>query len=816
MIPFPKSQRTGRGGQCDICKIVGVPLIEVLSAHGKIMTICQPCFLKFGGGKWWKSSDDFDEDFHDKWSAEFEASGTKQKRVKSFDRLFKKDNTGKIRIWDITVDTDGTDFIINTSSGLEGGKIKQDAGTRISVGKVNRTAKQQALQEATSKWADKIAKGYHDNKLDALGSTRVNPMLAARYDKPAKARKIVFPVIGQRKFDGVRGMARVVPDGGFLNDISITSRTNRQWPELNHIRQQVANLKIPENIILDGEIYSHQLTFNRLNGLTKKIKLDAKDRADLLLVNFRIYDVVDTNNPTWAYKDRYRYLKKLLKSNPQSNLLLTKNFRIDNPEEIMPLHQQFLDEGFEGLMLRNLDGKYRGTRSSDLQKVKKFEDKEYTVVGYKEGRGNAAGTPVWICETDEGHQFGATPMGTRAEKEELWKNKDELVGEKVTVQYFPPADPVTGIPRHPYAKGFRSKQDLPEEKEAEYYTPTSIYRVTARQWPRSGEGEVYRGSSLSKSFLAFDMLPNSTYEKTIYRDNELVLVQKYDYMTGNNADFLEVAKARYGDKYRFNSEQEDTSVSCEICGKTFDSFRGLNGHRNAHIERKAAEHMTDDEFTEAEIEAFIEDSISRNIETTVKPYGWAEAGWATIKQSYPASPWDDEIIYEFEYDEEEDIWKIISINQPYDVSMAYPYYMSYRVTANSPEDAETEARDGTGYRHGDGDLSKYPVFTYRSSFSPDYRDASVVHGEYEAESVTTDNNTIKTSKLGKLFLVSGVTFMFFFGEAIIHYNLGEAEGGTFGWDLPPTKELLKIGVIVAGFSVLSGLTVSVLEKHLRT
>ena len=124
-----------------------MPLIEVLSAHGKIMTICQPCFLKFGGGKWWKSSDDFDEDFHDKWSAEFEASGTKQKRVKSFDRLFKKDNTGKIRIWDITVDTDGTDFIINTSSGLEGGKIKQDAGTRISVGKVNRTAKQQALQD---------------------------------------------------------------------------------------------------------------------------------------------------------------------------------------------------------------------------------------------------------------------------------------------------------------------------------------------------------------------------------------------------------------------------------------------------------------------------------------------------------------------------------------------------------------------------------------------------------------------------------------------------------------------------------------------
>ena len=24
------------------------------------------------------------------------------------------------------------------------------------------------------------------------------------------------------------------------------------------------------------------------------------------------------------------------------------------------------------------------------------------------------------------------------------------------------------------------------------------------------------------------------------------------------------------------------SVRCEVCGKTFPSFRGLNGHRNAH------------------------------------------------------------------------------------------------------------------------------------------------------------------------------------------------------------------------------------------
>ena len=39
------------------------------------------------------------------------------------------------------------------------------------------------------------------------------------------------------------------------------------------------------------------------------------------------------------------------------------------------------------------------------------------------------------------------------------------------------------------------------------------------------------------------------------------------------------------------AETFESPVSCNICGKTFDSFRGLNGHMNAHIpaHRKRAE-----------------------------------------------------------------------------------------------------------------------------------------------------------------------------------------------------------------------------------
>jgi hypothetical protein len=62
--------------------------------------------------------------------------------------------------------------------------------------------------------------------------------------------------------------------------------------------------------------------------------------------------------------------------------------------------------------------------------------------------------------------------------------------------------------------------------------------------------------------------------------------------------------------------------------------------------------------------------------------------------------------------------------------------------------------------------------------------------------------------------VVGVTFAFFFTEAIIHYNMGVANGEKVDWHIPPGKELLKIGGIVGAFSIGSGLTVSALEKYL--
>ncbi len=64
-------------------------------------------------------------------------------------------------------------------------------------------------------------------------------------------------------------------------------------------------------------------------------------------------------------------------------------------------------------------------------------------------------------------------------------------------------------------------------------------------------------------------------------------------------------------------------------------------------------------------------------------------------------------------------------------------------------------------------------------------------------------------------LVTGVTFGVFMAEAIIHYNMGQAQSdGGFRLRLPPPKELAKIALVTGAFSVTSGLLIGALERRM--
>jgi hypothetical protein len=133
---------------------------------------------------------------------------------------------------------------------------------------------------------------------------------------------------------------------------------------------------------------------------------------------------------------------------------LTRNVRIRNEEDVTAYLALFEEEGFEGLMIRNLESPYElDKRSKHLQKVKTFIDEEFPIVGYYEATGNDRGTPIWECEAPNGRRFRARPMGTLAERRELWANRDAMIGRPLTVRFFEYTD--DGVPRFPVGVAIR-------------------------------------------------------------------------------------------------------------------------------------------------------------------------------------------------------------------------------------------------------------------------------------------------------------------------------------------------------------------------
>lgn len=64
----------------------------------------------------------------------------------------------------------------------------------------------------------------------------------------------------------------------------------------------------------------------------------------------------------------------------------------------------------------------------------------------------------------------------------------------------------------------------------------------------------------------------------------------------------------------------------------------------------------------------------------------------------------------------------------------------------------------------------------------------------------------------EFLLVTSVTFIFFFVEALLHYNIGK--NGEVGFHFPTNGELTRIVVIVAIFSILSASTVAMINRAL--
>ena len=273
-------------------------------------------------------------------------------------------------------------------------------------------------------------------------------MLAYKVDaKPIDWTKKVYM---QPKLDGVRCVIQLNDKG----EVYAYSRTGKPWLNIEHILQDLKPLfKENEDVILDGELYNHDLRddFEKIISLVRKQKPTAVDRAESKqLVQFHCYDYA---NGSENYSTR---MNNLVTSDMYSYCVKYVPTTCVAEDQAQIQHQLNLDEGYEGSILR-LDGPYQCKRSYNLQKFKDFHDAEATIVGYEAGKGKREGTlGKFFMMDNEGVRFGCPPGKgfTYKDLADIQNNIHDYIGETATFTYFERTK--AGSYRHPLFKTIRN------------------------------------------------------------------------------------------------------------------------------------------------------------------------------------------------------------------------------------------------------------------------------------------------------------------------------------------------------------------------
>lgn len=348
--------------------------------------------------------------------------------------LYKKNNTDGLQQWRIWVE--GSTIIIEY--GQVGGKLQRAEDTikvGKNIGKKNETTpEQQAQAEAVSKWElQKNKKGYVEDIERAKASEDDRQgevcMLAHPYGTlennifvPDQNKKIKFPCAVQPKFDGHRCRVR--------SDITLWSRGHKPIEQVPHIVEELKSMFKTTAPKLDGELYNHELKED-FEKLTSILRQKNQVHPEHRLAQYHIYDV---DEPDLTFEERHEFLKEILSN---SEYLKPVETRIVNShEEVIAAYHEFVELGYEGLIIRNLDSKYEGKRSYGLQKLKGFQDMEFKIVGIKEGKGKLQGhAATFTCVTEEGNEFEAKMEGQLSKLKEYFEDHSLWQGKYLTVRF---------------------------------------------------------------------------------------------------------------------------------------------------------------------------------------------------------------------------------------------------------------------------------------------------------------------------------------------------------------------------------------------
>jgi DNA ligase-1 len=300
------------------------------------------------------------------------------------------------------------------------------------------------IEFPTAQEATVEAQRRYNKKRDREGYTAEQPtdkpampMLATSYKEFRHKMPAIVAV--QPKMDGIRCVA---------TNSALLTRRNEPITSVPHISEVLKRL--PPGIILDGELYSHDKSFQDILSLVKR----GTPKNDALnSIIYCVFDIIN-ENPFRTRQLEYQYFCDLLgwPIIPIATELVKK-------KDVEAVLRFRVDQGFEGVMVRDPEGFYEpNKRSYYLQKYKSFSDTEFQIVDIvASARGREEGAAIYVCVTPDGKKFRARPRMSLPQRSMIYRERNSFIGYWTRITYQGLTN--SGVPRQPIAEGLEPTRE---------------------------------------------------------------------------------------------------------------------------------------------------------------------------------------------------------------------------------------------------------------------------------------------------------------------------------------------------------------------
>ena len=293
----------------------------------------------------------------------------------------------------------------------------------------------------------------------------IKPMLAQDFHKDLSQRKIktyednyegdvrfkdLYSV--QPKLDGIRVIADLATG-------NLYKRSGVEVKNCPHINRDMLELgfAIPGFQFVDGELYNHQLEFSEINSyVSRTVNILDTECIQLHLFDMDGKDSFQTRN--WLLQKAIKETNNKIHNSSICSVETVKCISMDN---VLARHKIFMEDGYEGTMLRLNHLPYEHKRSNQLYKIKDFTDSEFRIVGWNEEDNHPGYLGSFEVADDVGNCFAVRPAVTREIRKEYWDDRISLIDATLTVRYQEISK--DGIPRFPI--GVDIRYDLKEVKK---------------------------------------------------------------------------------------------------------------------------------------------------------------------------------------------------------------------------------------------------------------------------------------------------------------------------------------------------------------